>query len=61
MFRADDFAPYVYRGDWREMKAHISAVLRGDFPASMLTQSCGVWHRFLPEQLQETPQRDVVQ
>src|SRR5260370_34306406 len=28
--------PYVYSTDWREMKAHIAAVLRGTPPSGML-------------------------
>jgi 1-pyrroline-4-hydroxy-2-carboxylate deaminase len=46
--------PYVYRGNWREMKAHVSAV----FEASPL--SCMLYNNpiaygtdFLPEQIQE--------
>jgi len=46
--------PYVYRGDWREMKAHVSAV----FSATPL--SCMLYNNpiaygtdFLPEQIQE--------
>jgi 4-hydroxy-tetrahydrodipicolinate synthase len=46
--------PYVYKGDWREMKAHVAAV----FEASPL--SCMLYNNpiaygtdFLPEQIQE--------
>lgn len=46
--------PYVYKGDWREMKAHVAAV----FAASPL--SCMLYNNpvaygtdFLPEQIQE--------
>ena len=46
--------PYVYRGDWREMKAHVAAV----FAATPL--SCMLYNNpiaygtdFLPEQIQE--------
>ena len=39
--------PYVYKGDWREMKAHVAAVFRCH-AASLhaLQQSCGLRNRF---------------
>ncbi len=46
--------PYVYRGDWREMKAHISAVLRSTPLSSMLYNNPVAYGTdFLPEQIEE--------
>jgi 4-hydroxy-tetrahydrodipicolinate synthase len=46
--------PYVYRGDWREMKAHISAVLRSTLLSSMLYNNPVAYGTdFLPEQIEE--------
>ena len=46
--------PYVYRGDWRETKAHVSAVLRAT-PLSCLLYNNPVSYGtdFLPEQIAE--------
>jgi 1-pyrroline-4-hydroxy-2-carboxylate deaminase len=46
--------PYVYRGDWREMKAHISAVLRStSLPSMLYNNPVAYGTDFLPEQIQE--------
>lgn len=46
--------PYVYRGDWREMKAHVSAILRATPLGSMLYNNPVAYGTdFLPEQIQE--------
>ncbi len=46
--------PYVYRGDWREMKAHIAAVLRATPLSSMLYNNPVAYGTdFLPEHIQE--------
>ena len=46
--------PYVYRGDWREMKAHISAVLRAtSLPSMLYNNPVAYGTDFLPEQIQE--------
>lgn len=46
--------PYVYRGDAREMKAHISAVLQATPLSSMLYNNpVSYGTDFLPEQIQE--------
>src|SRR5580700_8808068 len=46
--------PYVYRGDWREMKAYVSAVFRAT-PLSCMLYNNPVSYGtdFLPEQIQE--------
>src|SRR6476620_264208 len=46
--------PYVYQGDWREMKAHVSAVF-GATPLSCMLYNNPVAYGtdFLPEQIQE--------
>jgi 4-hydroxy-tetrahydrodipicolinate synthase len=46
--------PYVYRGDWREMKAHIAAVLNAT-PLSCMLYNNPVSYGtdFLPEQIRE--------
>lgn len=46
--------PYVYVGDWREMKAHVSAVLRAT-PLSCMLYNNPIAYRvdFLPEQVME--------
>ena len=46
--------PYVYRGDWREMKAHVSAVLRATNLSAMLYNNPIAYGTdFLPEQIAE--------
>ncbi|MBV9760245.1 MAG: dihydrodipicolinate synthase family protein [Acidobacteriaceae bacterium] len=46
--------PYVYVGDWREMKAHVSAVLRATGLSSMLYNNPIAYRvDFLPEQVAE--------
>lgn len=46
--------PYVYRGDWREMKAHVAAVFRGTPLDCMLYNNpVSYGTDFLPEQIAE--------
>lgn len=46
--------PYVYPGDWREMKAHIAAVLRATSLSAMLYNNPVAYGTdFLPEQIEE--------
>jgi dihydrodipicolinate synthase/N-acetylneuraminate lyase len=46
--------PYVYRGDWREMKAYISAVIHATPLSCMLYNNPVAYGTdFLPEQIQE--------
>src|SRR6476660_189856 len=46
--------PYVYRSDWREMKAHIEAVLRATKLSCMLYNNPVAYGTdFLPEQIKE--------
>ncbi|HEV2488616.1 MAG TPA: dihydrodipicolinate synthase family protein [Candidatus Acidoferrales bacterium] len=46
--------PYVYRGDWREMKAHVAAVLRATKLSAMLYNNPVAYGTdFLPEQVAE--------
>ncbi|MCS6817178.1 MAG: dihydrodipicolinate synthase family protein [Blastocatellia bacterium] len=46
--------PYVYRGDWREMKAHIAAIFRATPLSCMLYNNPIAYGTdFLPEQIQE--------
>jgi dihydrodipicolinate synthase/N-acetylneuraminate lyase len=46
--------PYVYRGDWREMKAHISAVMRAtSLPTMLYNNPVAYGTDFLPEQILE--------
>jgi 4-hydroxy-tetrahydrodipicolinate synthase len=46
--------PYVYRGDWREMKAHVSAVFRATHLSCMLYNNPIAYGTdFLPEHIQE--------
>jgi 4-hydroxy-tetrahydrodipicolinate synthase len=46
--------PYVYRGDWREMKAYISATLKATGLSCMLYNNPVAYGTdFLPEQIQE--------
>ncbi|HZQ93946.1 MAG TPA: dihydrodipicolinate synthase family protein [Candidatus Sulfotelmatobacter sp.] len=46
--------PYVYQGDWREMKAHVAAVLEASPLSCMLYNNPVAYGTdFLPEQIQE--------
>ena len=46
--------PYVYRGDWREMKAYIAEILRATKLSCMLYNNPVAYGTdFLPEQIQE--------
>jgi 4-hydroxy-tetrahydrodipicolinate synthase len=46
--------PYVYKGDWREMKAHVAAVFRATRLSCMLYNNPIAYGTdFLPEQIQE--------
>ena len=46
--------PYVYRGDWREMKAYIAAVLRATaLPAMLYNNPIAYGTDFVPEQIHE--------
>jgi len=46
--------PYVYLGDWREMKAHVSAVLKATkLPCMLYNNPVAYGTDFLPEQIQE--------
>ncbi len=46
--------PYVYQGDWREMKAHVSAVLRAtQLPCMLYNNPISYGTDFLPEQIAE--------
>ena len=49
--------PYVYVGDWREMKAHVGAVLRATPLSSMLYNNPVAYGTdFLPQQIRELAQ-----
>jgi 4-hydroxy-tetrahydrodipicolinate synthase len=46
--------PYVYRGDWRETKAHISAVIRAtSLPSMLYNNPVAYGTDFTPEQILE--------
>lgn len=46
--------PYVYLGDWREMKAHIAAVFRATpLPCMLYNNPVAYGTDFLPEQIRE--------
>jgi 1-pyrroline-4-hydroxy-2-carboxylate deaminase len=46
--------PYVYNGDWRESKAHVSAVLRATpLPGMLYNNPLAYGTDFLPEQIAE--------
>ncbi len=46
--------PYVYRGDWREMKAHVSAILKAaTLPAMLYNNPIAYGTDFLPGQIAE--------
>ena len=47
--------PYVYRGDWREMKAHIAAILQATaLPAMLYNNPVAYGTDFIPEQISRT-------
>ncbi|HEY6184662.1 MAG TPA: dihydrodipicolinate synthase family protein [Terriglobales bacterium] len=49
--------PYVYQGNWREMKAHVGAVIKATPLACMLYNNPVAYGTdFLPEQIQELAQ-----
>ena len=46
--------PYVYRGDWREMKTHVSAVFEATpLPGMLYNNPIAYGTDFLPEQIRE--------
>lgn len=46
--------PYVYKGDWREMKAHMAAVFRAtSLPCMLYNNPIAYGTDFLPEQISE--------
>ncbi|HXG65603.1 MAG TPA: dihydrodipicolinate synthase family protein [Blastocatellia bacterium] len=46
--------PYVYRGDWREMKAYVSAVMRAtDLSCMLYNNPVAYGTDFLPEHIEE--------
>jgi 1-pyrroline-4-hydroxy-2-carboxylate deaminase len=46
--------PYVYQGDWREMKAHVAAILTAtELPAMLYNNPVAYGTDFTPEQIQE--------
>lgn len=46
--------PYVYKGDWREMKAHIAAILQAtSLPAMLYNNPVAYGTDFVPEQIEE--------
>ena len=46
--------PYVYKGDWTEMKAHVAAVLEAtSLPAMLYNNPVAYGTDFLPEQIHE--------
>ncbi len=46
--------PYVYQGDWREMKAHVEAILRAtDLSCMLYNNPVAYGTDFLPEQIRE--------
>ena len=49
--------PYVYRSEWREMKAHVQAVLRAtNLPCMLYNNPVAYGTDFLPEQIRELAQ-----
>ena len=51
--------PYVYQGDWRETKAHVTAVMRATPLSCMLYNNPIAYGTdFLPEQIRELAQHD---
>ena len=50
--------PYVYTSDWREMKAHVEAVLRATkLPCMLYNNPISYKTDYLPEQIQELGQK----
>ncbi|MGA8090630.1 MAG: dihydrodipicolinate synthase family protein [Terracidiphilus sp.] len=46
--------PYVYRGDWHEMKAHVAAILRATaLPAMLYNNPIAYGTDFIPDQIRE--------
>jgi len=46
--------PYVYKGDWREMKAHIAGIMRAThLPCMLYNNPVAYGTDFLPEQIHE--------
>jgi len=46
--------PYVYKGDWREMKAHVASVLKAtDLSCMLYNNPISYGTDFLPEQIEE--------
>jgi 4-hydroxy-tetrahydrodipicolinate synthase len=46
--------PYVYRSDWREMKAHVEAIIRAtDLSCMLYNNPVAYGTDFLPEQIEE--------
>jgi 4-hydroxy-tetrahydrodipicolinate synthase len=46
--------PYVYKSDWREMKAHVAAVMRAtNLPCMLYNNPVSYGTDFLPEQIEE--------
>jgi len=46
--------PYVYRGDWREMKAHVEAIFRAtDLSCMLYNNPVAYGTDFVPEQIRE--------
>lgn len=46
--------PYVYQGDWREMKAHLAAIFKAtELPAMLYNNPIAYGTDFLPEQIAE--------
>lgn len=46
--------PYVYKGDWAEMKAHVGAVLKAtSLPAMLYNNPVAYGTDFVPEQIEE--------
>ena len=46
--------PYVYKGDWREMKAHVGAIFQATpLPAMLYNNPVAYGTDFLPEQIHE--------
>lgn len=46
--------PYVYKGDWREMKAHVAAILKATpLPGMLYNNPVAYGTDFLPEQIAE--------
>jgi len=51
--------PYVYKGDWREMKAHVAAVFAAtSLPCMLYNNPVAYGTDFLPEQIQELAENE---